>query len=169
MITFLFNRNIIREITFLVNWNIISEILNIIIIIIKNKKIFLLMSSSCFFMFRLSFSWLAKMEFDNLTLIVANKSVRAWNSSTEPLSDDSTSTIKFLYNSVRKFFTRLSFPTKNNRRAARNRADTTTFDFVQKDFAKSSSGFYFSPWIPRGISLLGTKRCPSVYGNLPFM
>ena len=39
---------------------------------------------------------------------------------------------------MRKFFTKLSFLVKNNRRAARNGADTKPFDFVQKFFAKSS-------------------------------
>ena len=83
------------------------------------------------------------MEFANLTPISAQKSVRAINSSVESLSENSTPTVKFLYNSVKKFFAKVSFPAKNSKSAARKGEETRPFDFVQKKLAKSSFRFNF--------------------------
>ena len=49
-------------------------------------------------------SWFAKMEFPSLTPSSAQRSVSAWNCKFSDLSQDNTSTITLLYNSVRKFF-----------------------------------------------------------------
>ena len=155
---FLFYQNIIiitiGKIIFHFNRNII-----LFIIIVIKKIIFF---ASCFFMSSLALSWLAKMEFTNLTPISA-RSVTALNSSVESLSEDSTSVVKFLYNYVRKFFAMVSFPAKNSNSTARKGEETRPFDFVQKkNFAKSSFRFTFFPIIPGRVSPSGTKRWPSV-------
>ena len=101
------------------------------------------------------------MEFANLTTISAHKSVRALNSSVESLSEDTTSTVKFLYNSVRKFFVKV-FPAKNSTSAAREEEKIRPFDFIRKNFAKSSFRFNFLPIIPGGVSPSCTKKWPSM-------
>ena len=97
------------------------------------------------------------MEFANLTPISA-RSLRALNSSVESLSEDSTSTVKFLYNYVRKFYAMVSFPAKNSNSTVRKGEETRPFDFVQKNFAKSSFRLTFLPIIPGRVSPSGTKR-----------
>ena len=85
--------------------------------------------------------------------------MRALNSRVESLlSKESTSTVKFLYNSVRKLFAKVSFPAKNSRSAARKGDEINPLDFVQKNFAKSSLRLNFSPIIPGGVSPSNTKR-----------
>ena len=101
---------------------------------------------------------IGKIAFDSLTLISAHRSVRALNLRVESFSEESTWTVKLLYNSVRKFFAIVSFPANNSSRAARKGDRTTAFDLVLRNFAKSSFKFNFSPIIPVGASSSETKR-----------
>ena len=109
-------------------------------------------------MSRQDLSLLAKMSFANVIPISAHRSVRALNSSLESLSEDNTSTAQFLHNSVRKFFTKVSFPMKNSKRAANKRDETSPSDFIQKHFAKSSLRINFLPTFLGGVSPSGTNR-----------
>ena len=111
----------------------------------SKKSYFLLISSSCFYMSSIALSWLGKMALASVTPISAHRSVRALNSRVEPLSEESTSTVKFLYNSMRKFLAEVSFPAKNSRSAVRKGDETNPLDFVRKNFAKSSLRLNFSP------------------------
>ena len=86
------------------------------------------------------------------------------------MREDNTSAVRFLYNSVRKFFASVSFPTKNSRRTTRNGdKETRPFEPVLKNLAKSYLRLSFSSIIPGGVSPPGTKRCPSVFGSLPLI
>ena len=98
------------------------------------------------------------MGFANPTPISAHKSVRALYSGVELLSGDNTSTVKFLYKSVRKFFAKVSFPTKNSKRAANKGDETSPFDFVQTIFENSSLRLRFLLTVPGGVSPSGKNR-----------
>ena len=52
------------------------------------------------------------MDFPSLTPSSAQRSLSASNCKFSELSEDNTSTVKFLYNSVRNIFARVSFPAK---------------------------------------------------------
>ena len=80
----------------------------------------------------LALSWFAKMEFSSLELISIHKSVSASNCKFSELSEDNTSTVIFLYNSVRNVFASVSFLAKNSRRAARNGDERRPFEPVLK-------------------------------------
>ena len=82
------------------------------IILVIKKVIFLLISSAYFFMLSLALSWFAKMKFSSLTLISIHKSASVSNFKFSELSEDNTSTVRFLYNSVRNFFASVSFLAK---------------------------------------------------------
>ena len=102
------------------------------------------------------------MEFSTFTPISTHKSASASNYKFSELTEENTSTVRFLYNSVRKFFVSVSFPSKNSRRAATNGDETRPFELVLKNFAKSSLRLSFSSIIPEGVLPSETKRCPSV-------
>ena len=102
------------------------------------------------------------MEFLSLTLSSAEVGASALNCKFSELPEDNTSTVKFLYNSVKKNFARVSFMAKNNSKARRNGDKTRLFEPVLKTFAKSSLRLSFSPIIPGRVSPSETKECPSV-------
>ena len=102
------------------------------------------------------------MEFPSLTPSSAQRSVSASNCEFSELSEGNTSTVKFLCNSLRKSFARVSFPAKNSSRVARNGDETRPFEPVLKNFAKSSLRLSFSPITQVGVSPSRTKRCLSV-------
>ena len=102
------------------------------------------------------------MEFPSVTSSSAQRPVSASNCKFSELSEDNTSTVKFLYNFVRKFFAKVSFPAKNSSKAARNGEETRPFEPLLNNFAKSSLRLSFSLIIPGGVSPSGTKRCQSV-------
>ena len=76
------------------------------------------------------------------------------------MSEDNTSTVRFLYISVRNFFASVYFPAKNSGRAARNGDERRPFELVLKFFAKSSLRLSFCPIIPGGVTPSGTKDVP---------
>ena len=98
------------------------------------------------------------MVFANPRPISAHKSVRALYSGVELLAGDNTSTVKFLYKSVRKFFAKVSIPAKNSKRAANKGDEKSPFDFVQTIFENSSLRFRFLLTIPGGVSPSGKNR-----------
>ena len=69
------------------------------------------------------------MALPSLIPISTHRSVRALSSRMESLSEDSTSTVKFLYNSVRKFFAKVYFLVKNSRSAVSKGNETNPLDF----------------------------------------
>ena len=97
------------------------------------------------------------MEFTSLTPSSAQGSVSASNCKFSEFSEDNTSTVKLLYNSVRKCFARVSFPAKKSSRAARNGDETRPFEPALKNFAKNSLRLSFSQIIPVGVSPSGKK------------
>ena len=75
------------------------------------------------------------MEFSSLAPIPIHKSGSASNCKFSELSEDNTSTVRFLYNSVTRFFSSIIFPVKSSKRAARNGDETRPFEPVLEDFA----------------------------------
>ena len=104
------------------------------------RSYFLFISSSCFFILSLDLSWLAKRALPSLTPISSHRLVRALNSRMESLLEDSTSTVKFLHNSLKKFFTKASFPAKNSRSAARKGDETNRWILIKKTWWKALWG-----------------------------
>ena len=78
------------------------------------------------------------MELANLTLILAQRSGKASNLNIESLSVDKTSTVRFLYSSLKKSFTIVSLTAKSKSKAPKKGTETRPVDFLQKNFAKSS-------------------------------